>query len=551
MQRNNTQQKKTHILGKRKIQRGMKSKQRKSSSTGTSTICKNLNFSDCELAILRMAVDSAETKMGMRVANSPDVQKIINILEDFLKVKNLICYGGTAINNILPESDQFYDKNVEIPDYDFFSFNALNDAKELADIYFKKGFVDVEAKAGQHHGTFKVYVNYIPIADITLVPKEIFNALKKDAIRVAGILYAPPNFLRMAMYLELSRPAGDISRWEKVLKRLTALNKNYPLTTINCKTVEIQRKMVDDDLSEKIYHNVKKTLIDQGVVLFGGAALSYYSKHMPAKSQKYETASPDFDVIAHEPETVSEIVKERLKDIGVMNTKIIHHDAAGEIIPEHCEIKVGKDTIAFIYKPIGCHSYNIIVEQGQHIKVATIDTMLSFYLAFLYAERPYYNEFSERILCMSKFLFDVQQKNRLSQDGVLKRFSINCYGHQDSIEEIRAKKAEKYKELKLQPNQKELDEWFLNYRPDKQQAHPQTFVHAEKKRSTTTATRATRERATRATTATTSTTSTRARATTVTAEEAHPRRRKRKTKKTFFGFFGNKRRKKTYKRRKY
>ena len=31
----------------------------------------------------------------------------------------------------------------------------------------------------------------------------------------------PPNYLRMAMYLELSRPDGDVSRWEKVLKRLT------------------------------------------------------------------------------------------------------------------------------------------------------------------------------------------------------------------------------------------------------------------------------------------------------------------------------------------
>ncbi len=36
---------------------------------------------------------------------------------------------------------------------------------------------------------------------------------------VNGIRYAPPNFLRMNMYLELSRPAGDVSRWEKVFKR--------------------------------------------------------------------------------------------------------------------------------------------------------------------------------------------------------------------------------------------------------------------------------------------------------------------------------------------
>ena len=429
-------------------------------------ICKDLNFSDCELAILRMAVDKAEEKIGKRVVNSEDIQKIINVVEDFLKTKNLICYGGTAINSILPESDQFYNKDIEIPDYDFFSFNALEDAKELADIYYKKGFTDVEAKAGQHHGTYKVFVNYIPVADISQIPKEIFNALKKDSIRVAGILYAPPNFLRMSMYLELSRPAGDISRWEKVLKRLTLLNKNYPLTHINCNDVDFQRNMVNKEHEDQIYENVKNTFINQGVVFFGGFAITLYSQYMPKKLQKHLEKIADFDVLSNDPETTAEIVKERLKDIGVKNTTIIKHESVGEIIPEHYEIKIGKDSIAFIYKPIACHSYNVLLIKGQKVKIATIDTMLSFYLAFLYAERPYYNEFSERILCMSKFLFEVQQKNRLKQKGLLRRFSIICYGHQESVEEMRSQKAAKYKELKETKNKKDLEEWFLNYKPD-------------------------------------------------------------------------------------
>ena len=429
-------------------------------------ICKDLNFSDCELAILRMAVDKAEEKIGKRVVNSEDIQKIINVVEDFLKTKNLICYGGTAINSILPESDQFYNKDIEIPDYDFFTFNALEDAKELADIYYKKGFTDVEAKAGQHHGTYKVFVNYIPVADITQIPKEIFNALKKDSIRVAGILYAPPNFLRMSMYLELSRPAGDISRWEKVLKRLTLLNKNYPLTHINCNDVDFQRNMVNKENEDQIYENVKNTFVNQGVVFFGGYAITLYSQYMPKKLQKHLKKIADFDVLSNDPETTAEIVKERLKDIGVKNTTIIKREPVGEIIPEHYEIKIGKDSIAFIYKPIACHSYNVLLIKGQKVKIATIDTMLSFYLAFLYAERPYYNEFSERILCMSKFLFEVQQKNRLKQKGLLRRFSIICYGHQESVEEIRSKKAAKYKELKETKNKKDLEDWFLNYKPD-------------------------------------------------------------------------------------
>jgi len=429
-------------------------------------ICKDLSFTDCELAILRMAVDKAEEKMGRRVVNSEDVQKIIDIVEEFIKRKKLICYGGTAINNILPEEDRFYNKEVEVPDYDFFSQNALHDAKELADIYYKKGFLDVEAKSGQHHGTYKVFVNYMAVADITYLPKQIYSAIKQDAMSVGGIMYAPPNFLRMSMYLELSRPAGDISRWEKVLKRLALLNKNYPITDINCNDVDFQRGMEYKVNEDKIYETVRNTLINQGVVFFGGFANVLYSQYMPANLRKKIENVSDFDVLSNDPEKTAEVIKERLSDNSITNVKIIKQPAVGEIVPEHYEVKVGKDSILFIYKPIGCHSYNILMSKGKKVKVATIDTMLSFYLAFLYANKSYYNEFLERILCMSKFLFDVQQKNRLSQKGLLKRFSITCYGHQESIEEMKAEKAAKYKEFKKTNNKKMFEEWFLNYRPD-------------------------------------------------------------------------------------
>jgi hypothetical protein len=429
-------------------------------------ICKDLSFEDCELTILRMAVDKAEEKIAKRIVNSEEVKKIINIVENFIKKKNLICYGGTAINNILPKEDQFYNKDVEIPDYDFFTLNALEDAKELSDIYFKEGFTDVEAKSGQHHGTFKVYVNYMPIADLTNIPKEIFYALKKDSLRVAGILYAPPNFLRMSMYLELSRPAGDTSRWEKVLKRLTILNKHYPVVSSDCHNIDFQREMEDPTNEDEIYESVQTTLVNQSVVFFGGYALSLYSDYMPRKIHTKLKKIADFDVLSNDPEITAEIIKERLKDINIKNVKIIKRPPVGEIIPEHYEIKVGNDSIAFIYKPIGCHSYNVIKHNGQSVRIATIDTMLSFSLAFLYTNRPYFIEFSDRILCMSKFLFEVQQKNRLEQKGLLKRFSIICYGHQNSIEELRAEKAEKFKVLKNKKGTREYDEWFLNYRPE-------------------------------------------------------------------------------------
>jgi hypothetical protein len=435
------------------------------------------SFEDCELAILRHQVDEGQEKLERRKVSSPEVQEMITIVEDFIKRKGLVCYGGIAINALLPDDEKIYDDEVDLPDYDFFSPNALEDAKELADIYFKKGYFETEAKGGQHHGTYKVFVNFQGMADITSIPKDLYQVIKSRAIQVKGIYYTDPNYLKMSMYLELSRPAGDTSRWEKVLKRLTAINKNYPLEAKNCDYAKFQRRMADDEQGDEIFEIVKDTFINQGVVFFGGFAVSQYSQYMPADLRKKVEKIADFDVLAKNPEETAEIVKERLIQNGIKNAKIIRKEPVGEVIPEHYQVLVGRDTVAFIYKPVGCHSYNVLMTNKQKIKIATIDTMLSFYLAFLYSKRDYYEQFTDRILCMSKFLFDVQQKNRLEQKGLLKRFSITCYGHQESMEDMKAEKAEMFKKLKDKRGTTEYEEWFLNYRP----ANTQSVNHIVKK----------------------------------------------------------------------
>ena len=389
------------------------------------------------------------------------------MVEDFLIRKKRICYGGTAINNILPKYHQFYNKDLEIPDYDFFSKTALEDAKELADIYYNAGFVEVEAKAGMHYGTFKVFVNFIPVADITYLEEEIYDSIYKESITRGGIKYAPPNFLRMSMYLELSRPEGDVSRWEKVLKRLTLLNKNYPLNPeINCDIVDFQRdfeKPYSVDERESLYFLVRDILIEEGCIFFGGYASSLYSKYMHKSRKNLIQKIPDFDVLNDEPEKCAVILTERLRENGFKHIKTISHEAIGEIIPERIEIRAGKETLAFIYKPIACHNYNKLNMNGKEINVATIDTMLSFYLAFIYTKRPYLNK--ERILCMAQFLFDVEQQNRLNQKGLLKRFTMQCYGKQETIELIRAEKTAKFKELMGKKDSYEYNMWFLKYNP--------------------------------------------------------------------------------------
>ena len=50
--------------------------------------CK-VNFEECELAILRSAIDSIDKAKGKKKINNPEIKKIIDIVENFLKNKKL------------------------------------------------------------------------------------------------------------------------------------------------------------------------------------------------------------------------------------------------------------------------------------------------------------------------------------------------------------------------------------------------------------------------------------------------------------------------------
>ena len=98
---------------------------------------------ELEQALVKQAVETIEAKIGAKKTSDPKMKDMIAIVERFIKKQDLVCYGGTAINNILPEEAQFYDKKTEIPDYDFYSPNALEHAKHLADEFYENGYSEV------------------------------------------------------------------------------------------------------------------------------------------------------------------------------------------------------------------------------------------------------------------------------------------------------------------------------------------------------------------------------------------------------------------------
>jgi hypothetical protein len=429
---------------------------------------KKMTFEECEMAVLRSSMDKIDRKKGEQLISNPLVKKIITIVEEFIKKNKLICYGGTAINNILPKKDQFYNES-EFPDYDFFSPTPLKHVKDLCDIYYKNGFVEVEGKSGVHSGTFKVFVNYIPVADITYLNSDIYNVLKKKSIRKNKIYYSSPDFLRMSMYLELSRPDGDISRWEKVLKRLSLLNKNYPLSKSICKNNSFEKLIshgVKSNNKKPIKPDIYKLLlnffISHKCVLFGMYASNLYY-NVYKKKTKIIKKIPDFDILYEDPDELSLLLKKKLKQSGYYNIEIIKHKAIDDVIPEYIDFKLNNKTLVFIFKPIACHSYNVINVKDKKMRIASLETIFSFYLAFLFLKNSKYK--TNRLLCTSYYLYKIMRRRKPNLTGIFKRFNYQCIGKQLTIEKMRSEKTEKYNELKNKRGTKDFEWWFLRYIP--------------------------------------------------------------------------------------
>ena len=409
---------------------------------------------------LHKGIEKAEQNMTKKIIEKREVTDIMKIVENFIRDKKLICYGGTAINNILPKNLQFYTNDFYIPDYDFFSTKPIQDTRTLANKFYKSGFSDVQATAGVHKGTFKIFVNFVPVADITYLHKDIFNNLKKHTKVLNKIHYAPPNYLRMSMYSELSQPENDVSRWEKVLGRLNLLNKQYPILKKDCNLIDFQTNFEDDKKNR--FNIIKNLLIDEDVVFFGGYAFNLLSANMP-KTKRQFMKNPYFDVLSENPKTCVNKIKDKLKSFGEKNVVIIKIKGIDDILPNHYEISVNNITMCYIYKPINCYSYNTIKLNNKVVKIATVDTILSFYLLFSYMNKPYYNE--NRLLCMAHYLFKLQMKNKSTQRGLLKRFVTNCYGKQNTIHDIREFKSKNYDKLKQDKNNQEFLYNYFKYYP--------------------------------------------------------------------------------------
>jgi hypothetical protein len=209
---------------------------------------------------------------------SADDPRKYPIVKDFIIRKGLKLYGGVAINAYLPKEAKIYNP-TDLPDYDFFSPDPWNDAVELADIFRKKGYAYIEAKAGIHKGTYKVFVNMWPVADITFMNQKDFDKLKTKTIN--GMKIVSPFALLESMYKEFSLPFSNPDRWPKVSSREKLLQKWVkPLEKkLHCSnSLFSTENPVLNPVHSKLLEISEKFILEHKLVFCGPTAYNIYVK---------------------------------------------------------------------------------------------------------------------------------------------------------------------------------------------------------------------------------------------------------------------------------
>lgn len=365
---------------------------------------------------LEKAIETAEEVLNYESAHNEELQQSLNIVKRFIKRKQRICYGGTAINMLLPKNKRFYDPNVDLPDYDFFSPSIETDIKELVDDLKNAGFNEVIHRVGIHEGTKKILVNYTAVADVSHLDKRLYNIYLKESELIDGIHYTSPDMLRMMMYLELSRPRGEVSRWNKVYERLQLLNNEFPLKLCrNIRTYPI------------VSNEVRRTLLDFIVsherILANIELESLYRRSLKQKNVSYQLSKGSL-LLFFSPDLKKDSFD--IKNIVPHNSlRIVYVEGKGDLIQNRIELYDDSTLIAVLVEESACHSYNTVkTDENRLLKIASLDTLINLYYSLLY-----FTNFKVSICSIASCIRTLNSL-RVSKVSQFPAFSVTCSGYQ-------------------------------------------------------------------------------------------------------------------------
>jgi len=384
---------------------------------------------------LRQIVHQAQIRIDLDTAQNPDLQRAIKIVETFLRKSRRVCYGGQAINVQLPQKDQFYNLETSLPDYDFFSPDDKEDVRDLIEDLRTAGFTEISKRVGIHEGTTKIYVNYVAIADITKIDDGFYDQINRRSITVDGIHYADPVFLRMMMFLELSRPKGMLSRWEKVYERLELLDKAHPLKS--CSTSPTTLAVTESREATVSRAAVLRYIIRNHRVFMGADISSLYKSGTASGRTRFllHGRSP---VVFFSPDATLD-ADTLLVDLRATKEEIVGFQ---NILPAMIGLYRDGQLVCLIVQEEACHSFlSIPLTKQRILRVASLDTLLTFLIGLYYRDDHILFS-SESLLCWLGQYMKLLERYRAKPTALVPSFSVECSGYQTTFASLlRAKGA--------------------------------------------------------------------------------------------------------------
>lgn len=400
--------------------------------------------------------DVAQEKIDYAEAHNDEVLQGIRIVEDFLRRRGRICYGGTAMNAYLPKKYKFYDPDNSIPDYDFLTTDSAADLAELEKDLRAEGFTEIAARPGMHEGTTKLFLNYVAIADLTEIDEGLYDIFKRKAHTLKGIAYMDINSLRMMMYLELSRPRGEVERWKKVYERLLLLQYVAPATA--CSNKDYNEIKVAAPIYSSIFHYG----LNHDRVFAGASIVDLYQRSTRTKVSGNRLENSHFPIIFYSPslEADAEQVSKLLGDTKDVATQMI--ESIGDYVPRMCVVKFAKRPVLLIVAETACHSFNTVKfgHEERQVRIASLDLLVTLYFSLeLSPEKVLKKFFPMKIHCMAQEAIDISNYlRRFPLRSQWPFISLDCSGHQKGFASLLREKFERAAEAKRQRREKLLED---------------------------------------------------------------------------------------------
>jgi hypothetical protein len=387
---------------------------------------------------LEIIAKEAQKRVDYKTAHDPEIIKAITVVERFLRKSKRVCYGGQAINSLLPKERKFYDPNLSIPDYDFFSPEPEKDVEDLITDLKGEGFTDIYKKVGVHDGTTKLYVNFVPVADISEIVPGLFRIIHRRAKTVGGILYCDPDFLRMMMYLELSRPRGEVKRWTKVYERLLLLNDSYPVGQCS-EDIRTPQVSLEDRATLLDYCIKHKNVVvsPECIELFekGESHKNLYSLVKRGGPVMFFSASAKVD---------AEDIQSMLNQTENGGVRIESNKIPMDNIFNFVTVKRKGQPVALIFQEDACHSYTTLrLDEGDTMRIAMPDLYLHLYYTLMIFGKREKLYFETGIECLIQKLYSLVAKSRDHPTNFLPAFGLRCSGRQRGIATLLRQKQER------------------------------------------------------------------------------------------------------------